>query len=152
MVDYLRVALSASIFALMGCASVKQGDKSTEAALKRFAAIPGKVSLYVCREQALSGAAITAVVVVDGVPIGALKPNMFAHVVLEAGVHEVFLRRDGLEGDSGILRFRAMRDDVAFVWVGRTGGGWGVITVDYFASTAEGMQCVAKATYSVRSD
>ncbi|WP_231638292.1 DUF2846 domain-containing protein, partial [Ideonella sakaiensis] len=100
-----RLAVAAlSVSTLLGCASAKLGDKSTEAELKRFEVAPGRVSLYVCREDTMNGGGIGTEVFVNGKSAGALKPNTFAHALVEPGEVQIFLRRNGLNhnaGDSG---------------------------------------------------
>ena len=119
---YLGSIGLACVAVLCGCASVKYGDKDTEATLKKVQPVPDKVSLYVCREKALLfGAGVNTVVFVDNAPIGTLKPNTFAHVVVLPGKHQIFLRRDGIAtGNSGILNVDAKPGEVAFVWAGMT--------------------------------
>ena len=148
----LRISALLILVALSGCATVQYGDKNLEQELKKLSSAPGKVSLYVCRENAVffgAGAVITAVV--DKTPIGALKPNNFAHTTLTAGRHEIYLDRGPLNSNSGVLSIEAKEGDVVLVWAGMTGGGFGVLTVDMFASKTEGEQCVRGATYAIRS-
>jgi len=146
-------SLGAMIF-LSGCATVKLGDKATEAELKKFAPVEGKVSLYVCREQAhLAAAGVRTVVFVDNEAIGTVKPNMFAYTTLEPGRHGILLRNDGLaSGTGGFETFEGKANDVVFYWVGVTGKGFGVLTVDHFDSTQDAMKCVMGADYSVKAD
>jgi hypothetical protein len=92
------------LVALCGCASVKYGNKDAELELKKLQSIPEKVSLYVCRENAVFvGAGVRTIVYVDNIAIGTLKPNNFAHVVAIPGKHEVYIDRGGLSGNSGVL-------------------------------------------------
>ena len=137
-----------------GCASVQYGDKSREAELKRFMPIPGKVSLYVCREQAyLVAAGVRTVVVVDNEPIGTVKPNMFVHAVVDPGKHGVLMRNDGLAtGSGGFETFEGKANDVVYYWIGVTGKGFGVLTVDHFDSEQDARNCVSSATYSVKAN
>lgn len=137
---------------LGGCATVKYGDKGTEANLRELTPVPGKVSLYVCREAAaFVGAGNRATAVVDRQPIGTLKPGNFAHAVVEPGSHDIHIKRNP-GGDSGVLTVRAQAGEVVIVWVGMTGGGFGVLTVDNFASKSEAERCVKGAEYAVRAD
>ena len=133
---------------------MKYGDKDTEASLKRLQPVPDKVSLYVCREKAvLFGAGVRTVVFVDGEPIGTLKPNTFAQVAVPPGKHDIYLRRDGLAtGNSGVLNVDAKAGEVAIVWAGMTGAGFGALTVDYFDNRNEAESCVKGAEYSVRAE
>lgn len=39
--------------------------------------------------------------------------------------------------------------DVRYLWVGVTGNGWGVLTVDNFDSLDDAQACVRDAEYSV---
>lgn len=137
-----------------GCASFKEGDKSREAELRRFEPVPGKVSLYVCRESALWVArGVTSVVLVDNETIGSVKPNTFVHAVLEPGKHGVLLRHDGLgSGSGGFITFDAQADALKFLWVGVTGKGFGVLTIDNFDSETEAKACVTGATYSIKAE
>ncbi|MEO5795756.1 MAG: hypothetical protein ABIP34_12755 [Rhodoferax sp.] len=137
---------------LGGCASVKYGDKDTEAKLQELQAVPGKTSLYVCRENAaFAGAGNRTTAMVDGKPIGTLKPNNFAHTIVEPGTHDVHIKRSP-GGDSGTLTISTLADEVAFVWVGMTGGGWGALTVDNFSSKSDAERCVKGAAYAVRAE
>jgi hypothetical protein len=137
---------------LGGCASVKFGDKDTEARLKSLQPILGKTSLYVCREQAgFVGAGNRTTVIVDGNPIGTLKPNNFAHTVVEPGNHEVYVKHNP-GGNSGTLNISTQSGEVAFIWVGMTGHGFGTLTVDNFSSKSDAEECVRNAEYMVRSD
>lgn len=140
--------------ALIGCASFKEGEKSKEAELRQFARIPGKVSLYVCRENALWVArGVSSAVFVNNESIGTVKPNTFVHAVLEPGKHGVLLRHDGLGGGSGgFITFDGKLEEVKFFWVGVTGKGFGTLTIDKFDTDAEAKACVAGATYSVRTE
>jgi len=147
------IALSIAVLA-SGCASFKEGEKSREAELRRFEPVPGKVSLYVCRESALWVArGVTSVVFVNNETIGAVKPNTFVHTLLEPGKHGVLLRHDGLGGGSGgFITFEAKPDEVKFLWVGVTGKGFGVLTIDNFDTESEAKACVAGATYSIKAE
>jgi hypothetical protein len=147
------LSLGAMLF-LSGCATVQYGDKTTEAELKKFTPIPGKVSLYVCREQAhLVAAGVRTVVFADNEAIGTVRPNMFVHTTLEPGKHGILLRNDGLaSGTGGFETFEGHASDVVFYWVGVTGKGFGVLTVDHFDSTQDAMSCVIGAAYSVKAN
>lgn len=137
---------------LVGCANVKYGDKDIEAKLRELRPIPGKTSLYVCRENAVyAGALNRTTAIVDNVPIGTLKPNNFAHTVVEPGSHDIYIKRNP-GGDSGTLKIQTLSDEVAIVWVGMTGGGFGVLTVDSFTNRSEAEQCVRGAEYSIPAD
>jgi len=140
------------VIALGGCATVKYGDKATEANLRELQPIPGKASLYVCREAAaFVGAGNRTTVVVNNRPIGTLKPNNFAHAVVDPGSHDIYLKRSP-GGDSGTLTVGSQAGEVVIVWVGMTGGGFGVLTVDNFSSRSEAERCVKGAEYAVRAD
>ena len=117
--------------------------------MKRLSSVPGKTSLYVCRESAaFFGAGNRTTAIVNNRPIGTLKPNNFAHVVVEPGTQEIFLKRNP-GGDSGILKMNTRPDEVAIVWVGMTGAGFGVLTVDLFPTKTEAENCVKGAEYAV---
>jgi len=146
-----KLILCAWVIALSGCASVQYGDKEAEASLKKFSIVPGKTSLYVCRVSGFVASGVTSKVLVDGRDIGNLKPKTFVHAVVEPGEHAVQLAHDGINGSSGIHRIQTQPNEVAFVWAGVTGGGWGILTVDHFASRQEGINCVNDAAYSVTS-
>jgi hypothetical protein len=138
--------------ALTACATARLGDKATELDLKKFASRADKVSLYICREDTFNGGGVGTEPFVNGSSLGGLKPNTFAHVVVEPGETQVFLRRNGINhqsGDSGTLKLTAKAGDVVFVWAGPA-GFMGPLTVDRFASEAEGRACVQKAGYAVR--
>jgi hypothetical protein len=113
--------------------------------------VPGKTSLYVCREKALlSARGVKTVVWLDNEPIGTLKPNSFVHAEVEPGKHGVLLRHDGINtGSGGFETIETQPGEVRILWVGVTGKGWGVLTVDNFESEAEAGECVRGAEYSV---
>lgn len=139
-------------FALVGCATVQYGDKEVQANLRKLLPISSKTSLYVCREAAaFSGAGNRTTAVVDGRPIGTLKPGDFAHVVVEPGAHSIHVKRNP-GGDSGVLKVTSQASEVLIVWVGMTGAGFGVLTVDQFSSKSEAEQCVRSAMYAVQAD
>jgi len=141
-----------SIIVLTGCATVQYGDKATEVNLRELNPIPGKTSLYVCREAAaFVGAGNRTTVIVNGQPIATLKPNNFAHTVVDPGSHEIYIKRNP-GGDSGKLTLQSRPGEVTIIWVGMTGGGFGVLTVDNFSSRAEAERCVRAAEYAVRAD
>jgi hypothetical protein len=143
------VAISAVLICVSGCATVKYGDKNTEATLRDLQPISGKVSLYVCREKAaFVGAGNRTTAIVDGNSIGTLKPNNFAHAVVAPGSHDVYIEHNP-GGKSGVLKIEAAADEVPIVWVGMTGHGWGVLTVDNFSSRSEAENCVRQAQYAV---
>ena len=134
---------------LGGCATVQYGSRDAEADLQRLEPISGKVSLYVCRENAaFVGAGNRTGVVVDGEPIGTLKPNNFAHTVVEPGSHDIYLDQSP-GGKSGTHTIQTTAGDVAIVWAGMTGRGWGVLTVDDFPDRADAERCVRGAKYAV---
>ena len=137
---------------LSGCASVQYGDKSTEDNLKRFQPVSGKASLYVCRENSLFVAnGARSVVIVDNQAIGTLKPNTFAHIILDPGKHDIFLRNSALVFNSGHIFIEPKADDVAFLWVGVTGHGFGTLTIDFFDNTQDAKNCVSEAKYSIKA-
>ncbi len=139
---------------LSGCANVKYGDKETEAKLQELRPIPGKTSLYVCRENALLVAAGNrTTVMVDNQPIGTLKPNNFAHKVIDPGMHEIYVKRNP-GGNSGVLSINSKAEEVSIIWVGLPGAGLftGALTVDFFPSRSEAEQCVKSAEYAIRAD
>jgi hypothetical protein len=139
-------------FALSGCATVQYGTKDTEANLQKLLPVSTKTSLYVCREAAaLFGAGNRTTAVVDGRPIGTLKPANFAHVIVEPGSHDIYVKRNP-GGDSGILRISSQPNEVVIIWVGMTGAGFGVLTVDNFSTKTEAEQCVRSAQYAVQAD
>lgn len=140
------------ILTLSGCATVKYGDKNTEAKLRELKPIPGKTSLYVCRENAaFVGAGNRTTAIVNGQPIGTLKPNNFAHTVVEPGSQEIYIKRNP-GGNSGVLNLTSQKDEVAIVWVGVTGGGFGVLTVDFFSRRKEAEDCVRSAEYAISAE
>lgn len=139
-------------FALSGCATVQYGDKGREADLRNLLPVASKTSLYVCRESAaFFGAGNRTTAVVDNQPIGTLKPSNFAHVVVDPGPHDIYIKRNP-GGDSGVLKVTSQAGEVVIVWVGMTGAGFGVLTVDNFSSKAEAENCVRKAEYAVQAD
>ena len=137
---------------LIGCASATPGDQATGDELKRFASDPDKVSLYVCREDTMNGGGIGTEAFVNGRSLGGLKPNTFAHVMLDAGDVQIFLRRNGINhnaGDSGTLKVNAKAGDVLIIWAGPA-GFMGPLTVDNFPNDAEARACVRKAAYVIK--
>ena len=145
-----RSTLTAGLaFVLSGCATVQYGDKDTEASLRKMLALPGKTSLYVCREAAaLMGAGNRTTVVVDNRPIGTLKPANFAHAVVDPGSHAIHIKRNP-GGDSGVLNINSQPGEVVILWVGMTGGGFGALTIDHFSTRSDAEQCVRGADYAV---
>jgi hypothetical protein len=148
-----RLSIAAlAIVSLIGCASAKLGDKSTETELKRFASKANAVSLYVCREDTFNGGGIGTEVFVNGASLGSLKPNTFAQTALAPGEIRVFLRRNGMghhSGDSGTLNVVGKPGEVVILWAGPA-GFMGPLTVDHFASKAAAQACVQSASYAVR--
>ena len=137
---------------LSGCATVQYGDKAIEASLKKLEPVPGKTSLYVCREDAaFFGAGNRATAIVNNNPIGTLKPNNFAHTLLDPGKHDVWVKRNP-GGDSGVLSFNGTAGEVVILWVGMTAGGFGTLTVDNFDSKFKAEACVRGADYAVRAE
>src|SRR5512135_2603831 len=110
-----KLILCAFVAGLTGCASVQYGDKAAEADLKKFAVVPGKTSLYVCRVSGFVASGITSKVLVDGKNIGFLKPETFVHTVVEPAEHAVQLANDRIGGSSGIHSIQTKPDEVAFV-------------------------------------
>lgn len=150
----LRLSILTAVFsfAVSGCATVQYGAKDTEANLQKLLPVPTKTSLYVCREAAvLFGAGNRTTAVVDGRPIGTLKPGNFAHVIVEPGAHEIYVKRNP-GGDSGVLKVASRPDEVVIIWAGMTGAGFGVLTVDHFSTRTEAEQCVRGAQYAVQAD
>ena len=136
---------------LSGCATVQYGDQDTAARLRELKPVAGKTSLYVCREAAaFVGAGNRTTAIVDRRAIGTLKPNNFAHTLVDPGAHSVFIKRNP-GGDSGVLELQTQAGEVAIVWVGMTGAGFGVLTVDNFSSRAEAEKCVRGAEYAVQA-
>lgn len=146
----LAAVLAASVF-LSGCATYQAGSLSVSEQLKRFEPVPGKASIYVCRIPAvLVARGVKTVVYVDNEAIGTLRQNSFVHTVVEPGKHGVLLRHDGINaGAGGFMPFEVSAGEVRFFWVGVTGKGWGVLTVDNFDSEEEARECVLGAEYSV---
>lgn len=137
------------LMALTGCATVQYGDKDSEAKLQQLRPVAGKTSLYVCREAAaFVGAGNRTTVLVDQKAIGTLKPNNFAHTVVEPGAHDIYIKRNP-GGNSGVLSIQSAADEVAILWVGMTGAGFGVMTVDHFSDRGEAERCVKQAEYAV---
>ena len=143
------IAVSLAAMSVTGCATVQVGSSDVQAELKRLQPVPGKVSLYVCREKAgFVGAGNVSTVMVDDRDIGSLKTNSFAHTVLEPGKHEIYVDLHP-GGKSGTLTIQTQANDVPIVWAGVTGHGWGVLTVDEFPNRADAESCVRDATYAV---
>lgn len=144
-------AVTAACVMLSGCATYQTGSATRADELKRLEPIPGKTSLYVCRESALLVAkGVKTVVLVDNKPIGTLKANSFVHAELDPGEHGVLLRHDGVNsGSGGFMTVTTGPGEVRYLWVGVTGKGWGTLTVDDFDSEDEARECVRGAEYSV---
>ncbi|CAE6699140.1 hypothetical protein LMG19146_00411 [Xanthomonas arboricola pv. fragariae] len=146
------VAAGLVVTIMSGCATVTYGDKSAEATLRELQPVPGRVSLYVCREKAaFVGAGNRTTAIVDNKPIGTLKPNNFAHVVVEPGPHSVYIEHNP-GGKSGVLNLDTRADEVPIIWVGMTGHGWGVLTVDQFKSRSEAESCVRQGQYAIPTE
>jgi|SRR5690606_2812564 len=139
---------------LGGCATYQVGGADAAAQLKRLDPIAGKGSVYVCREPALLVArGVKTEVYVDNENIGTLKQNSFVHTAVEPGKHGVLLRHDGINrGAGGFMTFEINPGDIQIFWVGVTGNGWGVLTVDNFDSDSEARDCVEGAEYSVKPE
>ncbi len=146
-------ALALVATAMVGCASFKPGDKTAEAELKKFNPVPGKSSLYVCREKAvLVAAGVSSNVLVNQQDVGTVKPNTFVHAIVEPGKHEVQLKNDGVMSVTApTISVETKANELAFLWVGVTGGGWGAYTIDYFKDKNQAMDCVQGAQYSVKA-
>ena len=146
----MAVALAAALLA-SGCATYQAGSASQSDLLKRFEPIPGKGSVYVCRIPALLVArGVKTEVIIDNENIGTLKVNSFVHTTVEPGKHGVLLRHDGINrGAGGFDTFEIGAGEIKFFWVGVTGKGWGVLTVDRFNTEAEARECVLGAEYSI---
>ncbi len=148
----ISIALAGAL-SVTACASFKEGDKDTEAQLRKFNAVPGRVGLYVCRENASwAGAGVSSVVFLDNQEIGTLKPNTFVYAVVEEGKHTVALKHDGIAPNwGGAMEIRVESGEVKIMWVGVTGKGHGVLTIDEFDSDTDARSCVAGAKYSVKA-
>jgi hypothetical protein len=152
---YAMAAVAVAALVLVsGCATYQAGTRSVADQLKRFEPIPGKGSIYVCRvPAALVARGVKTVVHVDNEPIGTLRQNSFVHVAVEPGKHGVLLRHDGLSsGAGGFVPFEIAAGEIRYFWVGVTGKGWGVLTIDDFDSEADARRCVTGAEYSVLAD
>jgi hypothetical protein len=136
---------------MSGCATYQVGFGDTATSLKKFEFIPGKGSVYVCRESAvLVARGVKTEVLLDNENIGTLKQNSFVHAAVEPGKHGVLLRHDGINrGAGGFETFDIESGDIRIFWVGVTGRGWGVLTVDNFDNDTEARNCVTGAEYSV---
>jgi hypothetical protein len=147
----MPVALCAAIALASGCATYQVGDADQSALLKQIQPISDKGSVYVCRESALLVArGVKTEVYVDNQNIGTLKTNSFVHTTVEPGEHGVLLRHDGVnQGSGGFMKFDVAAGDVRIFWVGVTGNGWGILTVDNFDDESEARACVVDAEYSV---
>jgi hypothetical protein len=145
------ISISFAAISVASCATVQVGPADAQADLKTLQPVPGKVSLYVCREKAaFVGAGNRTTVMVDDKDIGTLKPNTFAHTVIEPGKHDIFIDfHPG--GKSGTLTIQTQANDVPIVWAGVTGHGWGALTVDEFPNRTDAEHCVRDATYAVPS-
>lgn len=138
-----------SVLSLVGCANLKYGDKETEAKLRELKPVPGKTSLYVCREKAaFVGAGNRTTAMVDNQDIGTMTPNNFTHTVVEPGKHDIHVKLNP-GGNSGTLTIQTLADEVPILWVGVTGGGFGALTVDHFSSRSEAEACVKGAEYAI---
>jgi hypothetical protein len=101
---------------------------------------------------AFTGGGVGTEAFVNGRSIGALKPKTFAHTQVPEGNISVFLRRNGIgvhSGDSGTLNLAGSAGDVVIVWAGPAGSFIAPLTVDRFATLAEGEACVKESAYAV---
>ncbi|MGY0195175.1 DUF2846 domain-containing protein [Leptothrix sp. BB-4] len=149
-----RITLSSAAAALLllsGCASIQYGDKAVAKDLKAYQPVPGKTSLYVCREKAmLVAAGVKSVVLVDGRDIGTVKPNTFVHTVIEPGAHKVQMKNDGIAGVyNPAIDIETKAGELAYLWMGVNGGGFGTYTIDHFQSERQARDCVDGADYAV---
>ncbi|MGY0798874.1 hypothetical protein ACW7G0_07465 [Lysobacter sp. A286] len=149
--NVLTAAMIAGIACATGCATYQAGGADRSATLKKFESIPDKGSVYVCRESALLVArGVKSEVYIDNENIGTLKVNSFVHTAVEPGKHGVLLRHDGMNhGAGGFETFEINPGEIRFFWVGVTGNGFGVLTVDDFETQAEARDCVINAEYSI---
>jgi hypothetical protein len=91
-----------------------------------------KASFYICREDTMDGGGVGTEPFVNGSSLGGLKTNTFAHTVMEPGEISVFLRRKGLNfnsGNSAILKITGKPREV----------------VDTFPSETQARSCIQKA-------
>ncbi len=143
---------SAVAFTLAGCTSVPfaLGDKDAETRLKAFPVLPGKTSLFVCREDTgYAASSLTTEVLVSGSSIGSVKPGTFVHGVLAPGRHTIEMRNDGPHRGTAI-QIDAKASELAFLWIGVTGRGFGQYTIDFFQTDEQARACVAKAAYAAK--
>ena len=139
---------------LTGCASYKQGDQTVEVELRKFLPPANtKTSLYVCREDSFFASEVRTTVIVDNTDIGTTRRNTFVHSVVDAGKHIVQIKNDGIAAISNTsISFDSEPGEIAFLWIGVTGHGWGAYTIDHFEGKKQGMDCVKNATYSIKAN
>ncbi len=146
------LTLTAAALAVAGCTSIPfaLGDAATGTRLKAFPVQPGKTSLYVCREDTgFAASNLTTEVLVSGSSIGSVKPGTFVHGVLAPGRHTVEMRNDGPHRGTEI-QIDAQASEIAFLWIGVTGRGFGQYTIDFFHSDEQARACVAKTAYAAK--
>lgn len=136
-----------------GCASVTPGNHAAELELKRFPTKGGMGNLYVCRESNhLLPNGIRSHVLVNGRSIGLLGPGTFAQAYLTPGAYRVQLKSEGLLVNTEPYVDAQLRDgEVLILWVGVTGNGLGVYTIDNFPTEAAGRACVQWSNYVVEA-
>lgn len=139
---------------LAGCSAppIQLGDKDTERQLKQLQPVAGRAAIYVCRNAHERLTRTT--VILDDKPVAGLLPNTFAHALVEPGPHVIRLdiKRPGLMHSlygGGNLSFDVKAGELKFFWVGITGGGFGVLTIDHFDTEAEARACMQAAQYAV---
>jgi hypothetical protein len=144
--------LLAAAAALAGCAAAPAPDTGPQGPALDFTPVAGKARLYVCREKAAyQSGAIESIVTVDGKPVGNIRASTVVHTLVEPGRHEILLRN--VEATSNIrpprTTINASAGELVFLWVGVTGRGWGLYSIDGFRDTASAQACVRDAQVRV---
>jgi len=148
--SFVAATLLASL-ALAACGSgpVYLGDKAIQARLKLFQPIPGKVSLYVCREQDYRPVYHpTGNVLVDGRSVGILGLNTFLQVPIEPGEHLVEVDFN-VPTPSRKIRISGEAGSIVYLWIGQPGRGWSPLTIDFFHNDEQARECVSGAALAV---
>jgi hypothetical protein len=74
---------------LAGCATVPMAPLDQDLEAKSFTPVQGRANLYIARDKASFGSAITFRIIVDGKPIGSIGPGTYHLISIEPGQHNI---------------------------------------------------------------
>lgn len=125
---------------LIACASVQMGDPARSEELKKFPAKADAGQIYVCRDNAFIGRAITPKLLLDGKEIANIRPQTFAYAEVTPGTHK--LLSDTSEHNS-VMDFTIKAGETKFFqsWISMgVLSGWGIIDE---MDAAKAKECIA---------